>query len=54
MPLLVYFYNSKRYHQLLDYATPGEIYDQVFETTQASEEALTAWFPILLSTLFLL
>jgi hypothetical protein len=26
----------------LDYATLDEIYDQVFETTQASEEALTA------------
>jgi hypothetical protein len=26
----------------LDYATPDEIYDQVFETTQASEETLTA------------
>jgi putative transposase len=38
----VTFYNSKRYHQSLDYATPDEIYDQVFETTQASEEALTA------------
>jgi len=34
--------NSKRYHQSLDYATPDEIYDQVFETNQASEEALTA------------
>jgi len=38
----VTFYNSKRYHQSLDYATPDEIYDQVFETNQASEEALTA------------
>ena len=38
----VTFYNSKRYHQSLDYATPDEIYDQVFETTQPSEEALTA------------
>jgi putative transposase len=34
--------SSKRYHQSLDYATPDEIYDQVFETNQASEEALTA------------
>ena len=50
----VTFYNSKRYHQSLDYATPDEIYAQVFETTQASEEALTAWSPILLSTLFFL
>jgi putative transposase len=34
--------SSKRHHQSLDYATPDEIYDQVFETNQASEEALTA------------
>jgi len=34
--------SSKRYQQSLDYATPDEIYAQVFETTQASEEALTA------------
>ena len=34
--------SSKRYHQSLDYATPDEIYAQVFDTNQASEEALTA------------
>jgi putative transposase len=38
----VTFYNSKRYHQSLDYATPDEIYDQAFVTNKASEEALTA------------
>jgi putative transposase len=38
----VTFYNSKRYHQSLDYATPDEIYARAFVTNQASEEALTA------------
>ena len=38
----VTFYNSKRYHQSLDYATPDEIYAQAFVTNKALEEALTA------------
>ncbi|WP_257720282.1 DDE-type integrase/transposase/recombinase [Gracilinema caldarium] len=38
----VTFYNSKRYHQSLDYATPDEIYAQAFKAAIASEEALTA------------
>jgi putative transposase len=38
----VTFYNSKRYHQSLDYAIPDEIYAQAFVTNKALEEALTA------------
>jgi len=38
----VTFYNSKRYHQALDYATPDEIYAQAFIPNHTSQVALSA------------